>query len=152
LRANYPLLDAAVYIGDGNNSDTSYPAYFHADDAGGAVRNTLGIYLILPDTRGKSVRGWDPSGVTDPDGPTRKFPDFQANAVVAHDHDVQTKTTGDFAEISTIPSASGPRSIYQPTAVNGANVLEAGVIQGGPAQHPVETRMANYGVKMCVRW
>lgn len=50
LIATYPELTAAVYVGDGNNA--SAPAFYKADDAAGTIRNTAGIYLILPDARG----------------------------------------------------------------------------------------------------
>lgn len=46
LRANYTALDTAVYVGDPNNATAPY--FYHADDAAGTIRNTAGIYLILP--------------------------------------------------------------------------------------------------------
>ncbi len=49
LRASYPLLDAAVYVGDTANPTAEY--FYHADDAAGTTRNTSGIYLILPESR-----------------------------------------------------------------------------------------------------
>jgi hypothetical protein len=53
--ANYPLLAAAVYVGDANN-DTA-PAFYKTSDAGGTTRSTAGTYLVLPDTRGLSLKG-----------------------------------------------------------------------------------------------
>lgn len=55
LRANYQELDNAVYVGDPSNP--AAPAFYHADDAAGSVRNTAGIYLILPDARAIFWRG-----------------------------------------------------------------------------------------------
>jgi hypothetical protein len=49
LRSSYTDLDAACYVGDANNNDSNYEAYYRADDSGGTSRNTSGIYLILPD-------------------------------------------------------------------------------------------------------
>jgi hypothetical protein len=46
LRAAYPALDNAVYVGDGNNPTAPY--FYRADDAGGVTRNIAGVYLILP--------------------------------------------------------------------------------------------------------
>lgn len=46
LRASYTDLDNAVYVGDPSNPTAPY--FYHADDAAGTVRNTAGIYLILP--------------------------------------------------------------------------------------------------------
>jgi hypothetical protein len=55
LRASYPDLDAACYVGDSANPTAE--AFYRADDAGGTSRNTTGIYLILPDSRSAFIRG-----------------------------------------------------------------------------------------------
>ena len=55
LRANFQNLDNNIYVGDGNNP--SAPAFYHADDAAGTIRNIAGIYLILPDARAMFWRG-----------------------------------------------------------------------------------------------
>lgn len=150
LRASYPLLDAAVYCGDGNNP--TWEAYYHADDAGGTSRNTAGIYLILADVRGRVLRGHDPTGVIDPEGATRDFPDKQEDSIQYHEHAVRSKSSLDYIEISTIPTAAGARSMCQPIGVDGANVYKASTILGGPPQNPDETRMINFQVKYCVRY
>ena len=49
LIATYPLLDAAVYVGNPDNPTAS--AFFRTSDAGGTIRNVAGPYLVLPDTR-----------------------------------------------------------------------------------------------------
>lgn len=56
LIANYPLLVAATYIGDGNNADTDYTGFYKTSDAGGTTRSTSGTYFVLPDTRGLSLK------------------------------------------------------------------------------------------------
>jgi hypothetical protein len=53
--ASYPLLAAAVYCGDGLNATA--PAFYKTSDAGGTTRSTAGTYLVLPDTRGLSLKG-----------------------------------------------------------------------------------------------
>ena len=55
LIATYPLLAAAVYCGDANNA--AAPAFYKTSDAGGTTRSTAGTYLVLPDTRGLSLKG-----------------------------------------------------------------------------------------------
>lgn len=55
LIATYPLLAAAVYCGDANNATA--PAFYKTSDAGGTTRDTGGNYLVLPDTRGLSLKG-----------------------------------------------------------------------------------------------
>lgn len=79
LRISYPELDNAVYCGDGNNGTAS--AFYHADDAAGTIRNTAGIYLILPDARGQVIRSLDLAGVIDPDGPSRDLGSIQGFAI-----------------------------------------------------------------------
>lgn len=53
--ASYPLLAAAVYVGDANNGTA--PAFYKTSDAGGTTRSTAGGYLVLPDTRAVSLKG-----------------------------------------------------------------------------------------------
>jgi len=55
LIATYPLLAAAVYCGDANNATA--PAFYKTSDAGGTTRSTTGAYMVLPDTRGLSLKG-----------------------------------------------------------------------------------------------
>ena len=52
--ANYPLLAAAVYVGDANNATA--PAFYKTSDAGGTTRDTAGTYMVLPDARGLSLK------------------------------------------------------------------------------------------------
>lgn len=53
--SNYPLLAAAVYVGDANNGTA--PAFYKTSDAGGTTRSTSGGYMVLPDTRAVSLKG-----------------------------------------------------------------------------------------------
>lgn len=53
--ANYPLLAAAVYVGDANNGTA--PAFYKTSDAGGTTRSTAGTYMVMPDTRAVSLKG-----------------------------------------------------------------------------------------------
>jgi hypothetical protein len=79
LRANYAELDANVYVGDGSNGTAS--AFYHADDAAGTIRNTAGVYLILPDARGYVLRGLDVAASVDPDGASRDVGSIQTDAM-----------------------------------------------------------------------
>lgn len=79
LRASFPELDAIVYVGDSDNPTAA--AFFRADNADGSSRNTTGIYLILPDARGRVIRGLDLTGGIDPDGASRELGDEQADAM-----------------------------------------------------------------------
>lgn len=53
--SSYPLLAAAVYVGDANNGTA--PAFYKTSDAGGTTRSTSGTYMVLPDTRAVSLKG-----------------------------------------------------------------------------------------------
>lgn len=53
--ASYPLLAAAVYVGDANNGTA--PAFYKTSDAGGTTRSTAGTYMVMPDTRAVSLKG-----------------------------------------------------------------------------------------------
>lgn len=97
LRANFSDLDDAVYVGDGDNPTAS--VFYHADDAGGAVRNTAGIYLILPDARGQTIRGLDLAGAVDPDGASRDLGSLQIDA--------GQRIKGDFLRAATVGVSDG---------------------------------------------
>ena len=79
LRASYTELDTAVYVGDPDNPTAS--AFYHADDAAGTIRNTTGVYLILPDLRGYVLRGLDTAASVDPDGASRDLGSIQVDAM-----------------------------------------------------------------------
>lgn len=53
--ASYPLLAAAVYVGDGSNATAA--AFYKTSDAGGTTRSTAGGYMVMPDTRAVSLKG-----------------------------------------------------------------------------------------------
>lgn len=53
--ASYPLLAAAVYVG--NASNATAPAFYKTSDTPGVTRDTGGAYMVLPDTRAVSLKG-----------------------------------------------------------------------------------------------
>lgn len=53
--ASYPLLAAAVYVGDASNATA--PAFYKTSDSGGTTRSTAGTYMVMPDTRAVSLKG-----------------------------------------------------------------------------------------------
>jgi hypothetical protein len=86
LRASYPDLDSAVYVGDGNNAAVAAGggAFYRADNADGTSPNIAGVYLILDDYRGVVDRGLDPAASIDPDGAGRFLGDLQIDAFQGH--------------------------------------------------------------------
>lgn len=84
LIANYPELDAAVYVGDGDNPTAS--AFYRTSDTPGTVRDIAGPYLVLPDLRGYVLRGLDVAAAIDPDGASRDMASIQLDAYQGHWH------------------------------------------------------------------
>jgi hypothetical protein len=108
LRTSYPLLDTATYVGDPDNPTAE--AFYHADDAAGTIRNTTGIYLILPDLRGYFLRGLDTAAAIDPDGAGREIGDSQSEDVMEHGHEqcaLAPAATYDDAVFADITYTSG---------------------------------------------
>lgn len=107
LRADFLMLDAIVYVGDPDNATAD--SFYHADDALGAVRNTAGDWLILPDIRGRSFRALDPSGLIDPDGAGRLVGSKQEDAmqnIVSSFLIKRTGTTGSDNIVHDDPTSS----------------------------------------------
>jgi hypothetical protein len=155
LRTSYPDLDAACYVGDGNNGSADY--WYRSDDAGGTIRNIAGAYIQIADLRGAFVRGYDPTVTRDPDGATRVFPDFQKFAFQTHQHEVTTIATAynavanrtldvgsTFTGFEALPSSSTIRLRANQNIVKyGAPDVEFNVD---------ETRSSNVQVKYWIRY
>lgn len=159
LRANYPELDAAVYVGDSANSTAS--AFYHADDSAGAVRNTTGIYLILPDTRGYVLRGLDIAASVDPDGASRDLGSIQDFAIddisgkfeiykthVAVTYDTILNETGPFA-VTTATSTTNPRIT---ATFEIADFTRVTFDPSTVTNQSTETRMTNIATKFGIRY
>jgi len=150
LRANYPELDAAVYVGDPDNPTAS--AFYHANDAAGTSRNTAGIYLILPDTRGYVLRGLDLASSVDPDGASRDIGSIQDFAL---ENIIGTMTlknqanaaapTGVFAQT---PGASFPGLSITLGALSEIMTFDASTV----VNTATETRMINIATKFGIRY
>lgn len=157
LRTTYPELDAACYVGDPDNPTA--PAFYHADDAAGTIRNTAGIYLILPDLRGLFIRGLDVSGSVDPDGVGREVGDVQATAYAKHWHNVMTSNEASkyFLENHYVYTSSQPstvlRSVLQLENVAGDEGVAAESFTGSSFLVPrEESRPVNTAARWCIRF
>jgi hypothetical protein len=53
---SYQALVDATYIGNSNNSDLNFGAFYKCSDLSGVVRNTAGPYFRIPDCRGLFLR------------------------------------------------------------------------------------------------
>lgn len=165
LRANFAELDAATYVGDANNAAVAAAGggYYRADDAAGTIPNIVGIYLILPESRGYTPRGLDVAASVDPDGASRFLGDVQVDAMqritgawqagmhvaagtslIANPSGVMSKGG---ANSASFPSAlGGPSSIADGIAFNSANSTSPNAAK----TDDVETRMTNFSTKFVV--
>ena len=155
LRANYPLLDNAVYVGDGNNGTA--PAFYRSDDSAGTIRNINGIYLKLPDARGRVIRGLDLAAIVDPQGASRRLGGSQGFAIE------------DFSGSFLIRNPSAGTTIISPLGVfsSGTTIITSvplattgGTIfatkidfnASGGATTSTETRMTNIAFDYFIRY
>lgn len=142
LRGTYDLLDAANYVGDANNAAVAAGggAYFRADDAAGTSPNIAGLYLILPDLRGRVGRVEDSGATVDPDGASRFLGDNQGDTFQGHEHGtVQDTSSGAAESIGGGGNSTFVRNLPTVTTItDGVN---------GTPRTSTETRMANYSTK-----
>jgi hypothetical protein len=142
LRANYPDLDAACYVGNANNAAAS--AWYRANNADGSSRSTTGAYLILPETRGYVLRGLDTSGTIDPGGATRDIGNIQGDAFQGHQHQVVPRD-----------ALGGSGFFAYGAGATAAAVATTSIVTDGTSGTPrtsTETRMKNVAVKFVVRY
>lgn len=149
LITNYPELDAANYVGDGNNATVAAEGggYYRADDAAGTIPNIAGIYIIMPETRGMSPRGLDLAATIDPDGASRVLGSPQQDAMQGHYHE-PLAGGGDFITTNSVSVvATGAGAIWGSEATTGSPVDDG--TNGVPRTAP-ESRGANYADIMAV--
>ena len=152
LRANYPELDAAVYVGDPQNAAVAAAggAFYHATDAGGVTPNPTGDYLILPDTRGYAPRGKDPGALRDPDGASRYLGDAQGHATQYHTHELRDGA-GDYLDAYSTNVLAGAVPVAQVVTSPVGGRFFAESISGAPTDAN-ESRMDNYQTVFAIRY
>lgn len=160
LRASYTELDAAVYVGDGNNAAVAAAggAYFRADNSDGSSPNIAGIYLILPETRGYAPRGLDTAASVDPDGASRYLGDTQLDAEQGHIHFNGTANNDTsiyvYGGITTDMPGSATQQVLNdaalPRTTQGKTSVPKDDGTNGTPRTDTETRMVNYSTKWVV--
>ena len=153
LIATYPDLDAAVYVGDGNNATVAAGGgfFYRSSDAPGATPNIAGPYLQLPQSEGYTLRGLDLAAAVDPDGATRFVGEPQAQAFLSHGHDLDCEgssgTTGVISSGtgSLVAISNGLARIVAPAT---PITLTAAIVNFGGN----ETRMANISVRFGITY
>ncbi len=164
LRANYPELDANTYVGDGNNAAVAAAGggFYRADDAAGTTPNIVGVYLILPESRGVVSRGLDAAATIDPDGASRFLGDLQIDAFQDHWMKVgRANGTDDNSLTDTEINASGSAGATEgvTSAANRADTFAliaanayAGGSGGGTTRTSTETRMYNRSTQFAIKY
>lgn len=156
LHANYPELLSVVYVGDGQNAAVAAGggAFYKATDAAGTIPNIAGNYLILPESRGYTLRGLDLAATVDPLGASRFLGDNQMDAM--------QRITGNIGAV--IPAAgfiSGAFTNGGSTAAftTGTSLAYLGIFNNSTSTSPnaaktddVETRMSNLSIKFGITY
>jgi hypothetical protein len=146
--ADYVRLDDSVYCGNGANPTA--PAFWHASDTPGTIRNTAGPYLVLPDLRGQFVRGLDLAAAVDPGGAGRVAATVQAESIKQHEHDKIYEGAGEFKGNN---KGFGAGAIETPTVEGAGNSLNTGATGSGiGAGVTNETRPVNMAFTWCIRY
>lgn len=145
LRANYTELDAACYVGDGNNAAVAAAGggYFRADNSDGTSPNIAGIYLILPETRGYTPRGLDVAASVDPDGASRYLGDIQVDAFQGHNMRTINTILGTGTGIISLGAG-----VSNQVSQEDSTPITDGV--NGAPRTDSETRMTNFSTKFVV--
>lgn len=160
LRASFPELDAAVYVGDSDNPTAA--AFFRADNADGSSRNIAGIYLILPETRGYAPRGLDIAASVDPDGTSRDLGSVQVDAMQGHFTNLTNSASAAYGtppRLNVTTSLTGgaiASMIYSGVGNLGLEEITAGDpftdgVNGTP-RTDLETRMSNFATTFGIRY
>jgi hypothetical protein len=149
--ALYHNLYEACYCGDANNPTAE--AFYTSTDPEGVNRSITGGWLQLPNTRGRFLRGYDPSGIVDPDGETRLPGDTQAWCQADHAHamsDLTNSYLSSSRQQFASPGAGSDLWLYRQTW--GADPVRAGCmldptpgsdILAGPELKSTEVRPMN---------
>lgn len=125
--AAYQALVDVCWVGSLDNADAAARpggCFYRADDAGGTIPNSSGVYFILPDARGQFPRGTDPTGIYDINGTARFKGDFQDYVVFKHTHDLEADIVGD-REIKR-----GYHAANTEAPTNPIGALDAGYVTG----------------------
>ena len=160
LISTYPGLDAATYVGDGNNAAVGAAGggFYRSSDAAGTTPNIAGPYLQLPDAAGRTVRMLDTSGTVDPDGASRFLGDVQLDALQGHDRDIDSLLGSANVWVSAIQGTGV--SLNGGTFTNGGAATAASMITkdflddgvNGVPRIDSETRMTNISIKMGITY
>jgi hypothetical protein len=156
LRATYADLDAACYVGDGNNAAVAAGggAFYRADNSDGSSPSTTGVYLILPESRGYALRGLDAAASVDPQGASRYLGDNQVDAMqritgnMDFSSNLGARTAATLSGVFSDGVATGNNLASQAVAGKEVAFDSSGSTSPNTAKtDDVETRMSNLSIK-----
>ncbi len=158
LIANYVDLDAMVYVG--NVLNPTALTFFRTSDIGGTTRNIVGPYLVLPDLRGYFLRGYDSTGLVDPDGAAHTVGSVQADMLADHEHYCEPAgSTTNQIKLEPFYLKTGVQSGYvlRDTAINVIATsplirVEADGIFNSQSPVGAEIRPKNITARWCIRY
>lgn len=154
LRATYPELDAAVYVGDALNATA--PALYRTTTLvnPGTNRSTTGPYLVLPDGRGRGLIGRDNMGGTAASRITQAVSGFDGSVLAAsggaqavtlvtanmpkHKHSGETADGGE-RKMPVGTNPTGGNGTFVSRSFEGLNPAELPLLPPGPHKHTFET-------------
>jgi hypothetical protein len=143
LVADYPLLTAAVYVGDALNGSAG--AFYRCTNANGSGRSTTGAYLKLPDAGGRFPRVINTPGQPMVNPQALIAGDVQPPAVAGHGHVLADVVSGNVATAgyTTVTTGAGPEAyIRSAVGAGGLYAPSSGSITG--ATDPLDNRP--YGI------
>lgn len=156
LTAAYPSLVTNTYVG--NTLNATADCFYRASDPAGAIRATAGNYFILPDMRGRFLRGLDTGALRDVDGSGRITGSYQVPSIDEHKHFVSDDggTTNNLninsLEIDYPNTSDNTNYFLRPVAGNIGPAISADTViptsMTGDSAIKAETRPYN----MAVNW
>ena len=118
--ASYPLLCAAVYVGDASNPTA--PAFYYTSDAGGTTRSTASkTYMVLPDTRAVSLKGAGNQTISARVKSGPAFGAVEEDRTQGHRHSLYDAVAGGAVYVYSLGGGAGSRST---TGSPGLNILD----------------------------
>ncbi len=148
LIANYTELDAAVYVGDGDNPTAS--AFYRTSDTPGTIRNIAGPYLVLPDLRGYALRGLDVAAAVDPDGASRDMGSLQGSAMWGHWHNYEWSDTAQYNAGAGSTTDNHATALTSTETDQVTTAIDDGV--NGTPDLSSESRMVNIACSFGIRY
>ena len=149
--SSYPDMCQALYCGDGNNATAVYCYKATSSVSPNSNRSTAGTFMVIPDCRGLTLRGYDIGAIHDPQGASRMLASLQQDAFQGHYH-------GPFVGGETFLMVYGGSSTL--TFVGGGSNFPTASTTGSPVtdgangtpRTSTETRMYNVSVNIGIAY